>query len=299
MSWFHIALSCFFAAGVLFYLFRLCNPLLLRSVNGYVDAENEFWHAACLLGMVACLTPSWLPLPTIVWNGLFIIGTAWYLIRAFTYGLKLPHNKQWYDLAHAAMLFGMWWMFVAPLKHPLVTWLFAAYWGWFGSYYALRLWADCKKPHWLPFGQDIAHFGMALVMLAMTVAPAYFMAHHQHAIANELGLGPDVVFVNDSNFQSEVFDTEKPVVLLVFGGCEKCAAEVPLFDDAAKALSANHQEIKFACLHKDDCPLACATLRVEKCPTILLIKNKRVIADIESTASPHALETFIEKHLKS
>jgi hypothetical protein len=169
-------LGLFFFAGALFYLFRLAAPRYLRQVNGYWDAENEFWHGACLIAMTTMLAPSVVSLFTAtLWIYVLPVGVAWYLLRAFTYGKKLPFNKQWYDLAHAAMLFGMWWMFAAPIAHPAITALFAAYWTWFGSYYAVRLWGDFKKPHWLSFGQDIAHFTMALVMVLMTLWPATFM----------------------------------------------------------------------------------------------------------------------------
>jgi hypothetical protein len=103
------------------------------------------------------------------------VGSVMYLLRAFTYGRRLPHNKQWYDFAHAAMLFGMWWMFAQPLSGALVTWAFAAYWSWFGSYYGWRIFKDFKQPHWLTFGQDIFHFTMAFVMVVMTVWPNYLM----------------------------------------------------------------------------------------------------------------------------
>jgi len=170
-------LAGLFFAGTLFYVFRLLNAQYLRKVNGYHDRENEFWHGACLLGMVACLTPALMPLPETLWLYLFPVGTLWYLLRAFTWGRRLAYNKQWYDLAHAAMLFGMWWMFAAPLAHPAITVAFTAYWVWFGSYYAWRIREDFKNPHWLSFGQDIAHFGMAAVMAIMTVWPHALMMH--------------------------------------------------------------------------------------------------------------------------
>jgi len=169
-------LAGFFLVGTFFYCFRLYARNYVTSVNGYHDRENELWHGACLFGMVSCLEPTWYAFPAIVWQIVFAIGTVWYLVRAFTYGRKLPFNKQWYDFAHAGMLFGMWWMFTAPVSGVLITGLFTAYWSWFGSYYAVRIYNDFKKPHWLSFGQDIAHFVMALVMALMMLFPATFMS---------------------------------------------------------------------------------------------------------------------------
>lgn len=180
-----------FLAGVLFYIFRLASPKYLRKVNGYWDPENEFWHGMCLLAMVTMLAPSLVQLFTAtVWLYTLPVGVIWYIIRAFGYGKRIPHNKQWYDFAHAAMLFGMWWMFAAPLSAPILTVLFAGYWSWFGGYYSTRIWSDFKKPHWLSFGQDIAHFVMAVVMVLMTLFPATFMPASNHGA---MSMAPTVI----------------------------------------------------------------------------------------------------------
>ncbi|MBX9942340.1 MAG: hypothetical protein K2Y32_23965 [Candidatus Obscuribacterales bacterium] len=175
-----VGLSAWFALGAAFYFFRLFSPAYLRRVNGYFDVENEFWHGACLLGMVACLTPWVLPLPVLFWQVLFAVGTLWYLVRAYTWGKTRPFNKRWYDLAHAAMLGGMWWMFAMPVEHLFLTVAWAAYWTWFGGYYVYRVYNDFKKPHWLGFGQDIAHLTMAVVMVLMTIWPQTYMPYHDH-----------------------------------------------------------------------------------------------------------------------
>lgn len=179
-------LAGFFLLGAFYYCFRLFSPKYLTKVNGYLDRENEVWHGACMVGMVSCLAPGWFGIADLFWQIAFAVGTAWYLVRAFTYGRSLPFNKQWYDFAHAAMMFGMWWMFAAPVSGIVVTVLFTAYWTWFGSYYAWRLYNDFKKPHWLSFGQDIAHFVMAVVMALMMVFPGTFMGH-QHNMSDMPG----------------------------------------------------------------------------------------------------------------
>jgi len=173
--WLLLALGAAFLMGTLFYFFRLTNPAYLKKVNGYVDSENEFWHAACLLAMVTSLTPALAPLPTVVWLWGLPVGVVLYLVRAVTYGRRLAHNKLWYDLAHAAMLFGMWWMYAQPYKGENITWAFTGYWSWFGLYYLWRLLADLRKPNLLTFGQNIFHLLMALVMLVMTLWPMYLM----------------------------------------------------------------------------------------------------------------------------
>lgn len=307
-GWVSILLSLLFLGGTAFYLFRLISPGYLRTVNGYFDGENEFWHAACLLGMSGCLTPAWLPLPNLIWLCAFGIGTAWYVVRGFTYGRRLKHNKQWYDFAHAAMLFGMWWMFAQPLQHVLITVAFAAYWTWFGSYYVYRLSLDVKKPSWLAFGQDGAHLLMSVVMLVMTVWPAAFEghSHHHHAVvpanpavavedSGTAGGAGVVALVADADFESKVTKQAGAVVVLVSGGCINCATEVPVFERVASTLS---NQAQFVRLHKDDAPNACAWLHTKECPALVIVKDGKVVARLDGFADHDAMERFLSQHLK-
>lgn len=310
-DWVSIALSLLFLGGTFFYLFRLVSPSYLRTINGYYDGENEFWHGACLLGMSACLTPAWLPVPVFVWTSSFAIGTLWYLVRAFTYGRRLAYNKQWYDFAHAAMLFGMYWMFAQPVQHWLVTLAFAAYWTWFGSYYVYRLSLDFKKPSWLSFGQDGAHFVMSLVMLIMTVWPAAFGGHGQHhmmmnqsevqavssetrhqshAVATTVG----VTVVDDTDFPMTVGSQCGTVVVLVSGGCVNCATEIPVYEKLASTFS---NQARFVRLHKDKAPNACNWLGSKECPAVAVVKDGKVIDRLDGFADEGAMENFLRNNL--
>lgn len=308
-DWVSVALSLLFLGGTLFYLFRLVSPGYLRTANGYYDGENEFWHGACLLGMSACLTPAWLPVPVFVWTSLFTLGTLWYLVRAFTYGRKLAYNKQWYDFAHAAMLFGMYWMFAQPIQHWLVTLAFAAYWTWFGSYYVYRLSLDFKKPSWLSFGQDGAHFMMSLVMLIMTVWPAAFAGHSHHHMAmtssevqsvstdtrHQVASTADgVTVVDDSDFPLTVGSQCGTVVVLVSGGCVNCAKEIPVYEKLAGTFS---NKARFVRLQKDKAPNACAWLGSKDCPAIAVVKDGKVIDKLDGFADEAAMQNFLQKNL--
>jgi hypothetical protein len=177
-QWLTMGLGAAFLCGAVYYLFRLCNPAYLTRLYGYADAENEFWHGTCLLAMVTMLTPRLVSIPNMVWVWVLPVGCFWYLLRSVSWGRRKPHNKLWYDLAHAAMFFGMWWMYAQPLSNELaaVHWAFVAYWGWFGSYYVVRLLGDLWKASWLAFWQDVFHLGMAVCMVVMTIWPTYLMA---------------------------------------------------------------------------------------------------------------------------
>jgi thiol-disulfide isomerase/thioredoxin len=305
-DWVSVALSLLFLGGSFFYLFRLVSPGYLRKMNGYYDGENEFWHGACLLGMVACLTPTWLPVPAVVWLLLFAVGTVWYLVRALTYGRRLAYNKQWYDFAHAAMLFGMWWMFAQPIQHWLVNLAFGAYWLWFGSYYVYRLSLDFKKPSWLSFGQDGAHFMMALVMLIMTLWPAAFSGHSHHHMQAQPGeidsvidstlCGPAaaVAVIGDADFDAKVVKQSGTVVVLVSGGCVNCATEIPVYEGLAASFS---KQATFVRLQKDKAPTACTWMGAKDCPAVVIVRNGVVVDRLNGFAEHDAMESFLRKHL--
>ncbi len=298
-QWSSVVLSLVFLSGVCFYLFRLFSPGYMRRANGYYDGENEFWHGICLLGMSACLTPSWLPVPQLVWLVVFPVGFVWYLVRGLTYGKHLTYNKQWYDFAHAAMLFGMWWMYAEPTQHWLAVVALGAYWLWFGSYYAFRLRLDFSKPSWLAFGQDGAHFLMAVVMFIMTVWPSVFHHHGQHQSVTEppvsLTSGSTHVSVaSDSDFQAALVEQIGTTIVLVSGGCQNCATEVPLFEEIAAKMTG---KARFVRVHKDTSPAACKWLGATQCPVILIVKDGKVVSRLDGFADHEAMEQFINKHL--
>ena len=61
-------LAALFAAGGLFYVYRLLRPSHVQATYGYHDWENEVGHGLCMLGMVTMLSPALLPIPAIVWT---------------------------------------------------------------------------------------------------------------------------------------------------------------------------------------------------------------------------------------
>jgi len=329
-DWVSVALSLMFVGGAFFYIFRLFSPTRLRAVNGYYDGENEFWHGACMLGMVACLTPAWLPVPVIVWLVGFAIGTGWYVVRALTYGRRLTHNKQWYDWAHAAMMFGMWWMFAQPVSNLFITVAFAAYWTWFGSYYVYRLTLDFKKPTLLGFGQDGAHLLMSVVMLFMTVLPSAFAGHQEHNGGHQQYNGGHhehhslvpaseihsvsagtraeakmtATVIGDDQFDAQVVKRSGTVVVLVSGGCVNCATEIPVFDGVAAKMHARStarnvpSNTHFVRLLKDKSPIACAWLNAKDCPAVIIVKDGQIVDRLDGCADHATLERFLLRHAR-
>jgi hypothetical protein len=299
-SWLEIILCSIFTAGTVFYFVRLISPKLVKKTLGYYDWENELWHGLCLLGMVVCFIPQAFPIPNSFWCYLFFLGGIWYLLRAYNWGLNLSHNKQWYDIAHSGMLFGMWWMFAQPSKNILLIALNAAFWLWSASYNLHLTYSNIRKNFKaLIFGQDIAHALMALVMIGMTLAPNLFMPAHGHNaslnnIQDNLPAIENCIAVNEANFSQEVINANLPVVAIVYGGCEKCQIELQIMRSLAPAYK---DRLKFVTINEDIAPRCKKDLGVTQCPTILIVENGKPISVIKDVTSNPQLQNSLDHYL--
>ena len=103
-AWLLLILAVWFAAGALFYLYRTMSPNKLLAVYGKRDLENEIGHGLCMASMVTMLMPTLLPIPFTIWAAVLGAGSAWFAVRTFTWGLKRPGNKWWWDAIHVGML---------------------------------------------------------------------------------------------------------------------------------------------------------------------------------------------------
>lgn len=168
-------LAALFAAGGLFYVYRLLRPSHVQATYGYHDWENEVGHGLCMLGMVTMLSPALLPIPAIVWTWVLGVAAAWFTARALTWGKKVGYaTKWWWDWAHVLMLTGMATMYAG--FSPI--WLnvpFGIFWAWLGGYYLYELAHDLRSRKTLYIGSDIAHSAMGIVMLLMVLFPAAMM----------------------------------------------------------------------------------------------------------------------------
>lgn len=172
--WLIYGLSAFFFAGTLFYLYRLVRPSVVRSTYGYYDWQNEIGHGVCMAAMAFSLAPPAVQLPSIFWAVTLFGAGAFFLVRAATWGRKLPYNKWWWDWAHVGMLLGMSLMFL-PVQVGAFAYVLDAFWLWFAAYYTYELVHDLMKPKALYVGSDISHLSMGVVMFIMTVAPMALM----------------------------------------------------------------------------------------------------------------------------
>lgn len=182
-EWLLVTLAALFFAGFGFYMYRLFAPAKVKSVYGYADRENEIGHGICMLSMAAMLAPTLIQLSASAWTYILSFGCVWFLLRAVTWGRKLPYNVWWYDWAHVGMLGGMTLMF-----HPLNLGMWfvilqLAFWGWFAAYYTKELYHDLKTPNMFSLGSDISHLSMGVAMFIMTAWPMALMPNMDHSMS--------------------------------------------------------------------------------------------------------------------
>lgn len=183
-EWFLLLLAAGFLAGACFYLYRIVFPARVKEHYGYYDLENEIGHTLCIGGMVTMLSPTLLPIAPSTWVWILGAGATWFLLRAFTWGRKLAHNRVLWDLIHVGML-GFMALMYSGFTTPLLTVLGVAFWTYFIGYAVLWAYMTRKGGRsggYLEFGSDFAHIAMGIVMLLMTLFPHLFMPAMMHMI---------------------------------------------------------------------------------------------------------------------
>jgi len=173
--WLIYSLCGLFFAGGLFYYYRLVKPDSVKSVYGYYDWQNEVGHGLCLLAMASALAPPLWQLPAPLWATILSLAALFFLVRACTFGRKLPYNKWWWDWAHVGMLGSMAMMFL-PVDTGLFSYALEAFWLWFAVYYIWSLVHDLPEPKVYYVGSDLSHLAMGIVMFIMTAFPMVLMA---------------------------------------------------------------------------------------------------------------------------
>ena len=87
---------------------------------------------------------------------------------------------------------------------------------------------------------------------------------------------PHVHHVNDLNFQKEVLESDKPVLLdFTATWCGPCRAIAPMIDDLANETVGTY---KVAKLDIDEAPATAAKFGIKGVPTLLAFKGGREIA---------------------
>lgn len=305
-----IALAILFYAQTLYYVGRtifVSGPGWLRLKKGGRDPDAFYWlendigHGVCMWYMGHHLWPAF-AVPLFVTDTILLFGAIWFGARPYISKPQSEEYRMWWDGAHSAMFVGMWLMFRPDIqKLPVLVVAQLLFWGWFTYFYAKETYRATKHR----FGY-FAHFDMGLVMLAMTVLVAIGLAlpagphtsDDPSAETSDSQKQQAALAVDDQTYQREVEEAgDQTVVILVWGGCEACAADARMFDSIAVSVCA--PDVKFVKINKDKSPRSAERLGVTKCPTVKLVKRGVVSQDkLEGVTDERQILTFIINRTK-
>ena len=104
-----------------------------------------------------------------------------------------------------------------------------------------------------------------------------------------------IVYTNDQNFETDVIQAEKPVLIDFWAEwCGPCKMIAPLLNEAADEYSDRMTVVK---LNIDENPNATAKFQIRSIPTLMLFKNGAVHAQKLGAMSKSQLTEFLENIL--
>ena len=104
-------------------------------------------------------------------------------------------------------------------------------------------------------------------------------------------MAESVLEINDSNFETEVLQSDKPVLVDFWAPwCGPCKAISPVIEDLAGSFS---DKIKFTKCNVDDNPVTPGKFEIRSIPTLIFFKNGEVIDQIVGMVPKTKLEEAI------
>jgi len=104
-------------------------------------------------------------------------------------------------------------------------------------------------------------------------------------------MAESVLEINDNNFETEVLQSEKPVLVDFWAPwCGPCKAISPVIEDLAGSFS---DKIKFTKCNVDDNPVTPGKFEIRSIPTLIFFKNGEIIDQIVGMVPKTKLEEAI------
>lgn len=104
-----------------------------------------------------------------------------------------------------------------------------------------------------------------------------------------------IIQVNDSSFEAEVLNSDKPVLVDYWAEwCGPCKMIAPILDEVSSEYG---DKIKIAKVNVDENPLTPPKYGIRGIPTLMLFKNGQLVDTKVGALSKSQLTVFIDSHL--
>ncbi len=108
-------------------------------------------------------------------------------------------------------------------------------------------------------------------------------------------MSDNVSLVTDDNFEAEVLQSDIPVLVDFWAvWCGPCKAITPIIEQLAEKYAGKAKVVK---MDIDSSPQTPAKYFIRSIPTLLLIKDGKVMDQLVGAASPQKVEQFLGKAL--